>query len=150
MIADELRRLIEPIIEGLGYELSDVEVHLGGRDGIVRVFVDRVPDGVGLADCETVSRQLSALLDVEDPIPENYRLEVSSPGLDRRLTKPEHFQRFLGEEVRVKLRFPLDGRRNFRGSLKSGTKETIEIEVDGVLHQLKIATIDSARLVPTL
>ena len=150
MIVDELRRLIEPTIEGLGYELSDVEVNLGGRDGIVRVFVDRVPDGVGLADCETVSRQLSALLDVEDPIPENYRLEVSSPGLDRRLTKPEHFQRFLGEEVRVKLRFPLDGRSNFRGHLKSGTKDKIEIEVDGVLHQLPIATIDSARLVPTL
>ena len=150
MIADELRRLIEPTIESLGYELSDVEVHLDGRDGIVRVFVDRVPDGVGLADCETVSRQLSALLDVENPIPEHYTLEVSSPGLDRRLTKPEHFQRFLGEEVRVKLRFPLDGRRNFRGHLKSGTKEKIEIEVDGVLHQLAIATIDSARLVPTL
>jgi ribosome maturation factor RimP len=150
VIADELMRLIEPTIESLGYELSDIEVHLGGRDGIIRVFVDRVPDGVDLADCEIVSRQISVLLDVEDPIPEHYTLEVSSPGLDRRLTKPEHFQRFMGEEVRVKLRFPIDGRRNFRGRLKSGTKDNIGIEVDGVSHQLPIATIDTARLVPTL
>jgi len=150
VIADELTRLIEPTIESLGYELSDIEVHLGGRDGIIRVFVDRVPGGVDLADCEIVSRQVSALLDVEDPIPEHYRLEVSSPGLDRRLTKPEHFQRFMGEEIRVKLRFPIDGRRNFRGRLQSGTKDDIEIEVDGVSHQLPIATIDTARLVPTL
>ena len=83
----ELGNLIEPAIEQLGYELSDLELKLGGRDGIVRVFIDK-PDGVDLSDCETVSRQLSAILDVEDLLPGNYRLEVSSPGLDRKLTKP--------------------------------------------------------------
>ena len=150
MVGDELARLIEPTIEGLGYELSDLELRLGPKDGIVRVYIDRVPEGIGLEDCETVSRQISALLDVEDPIPGNYTLEVSSPGLDRRLSKLEHFQRFTGEDVRIKLRFPLEGRRNFRGLLKSASGKNIEIEVDGEMHMLPIANIDSARLVPTL
>ena len=109
MIGDELARLIEPTIEGLGYELADLEVKLHEKDGIVRIFIDKVPDGIGMEDCEAVSRQVSALLDVEDPIPGNYTLEVSSPGLDRRLTKVTHFERFLGEIVKVKLRFALDG-----------------------------------------
>jgi ribosome maturation factor RimP len=150
MIGDELERLIEPTIVGLGYELSDLEVKLDGRDGIVRIFIDRLPDGVGVEDCETVSRQVSALLDVEDPIPGNYTLEVSSPGLDRRLKKVEHFERFVGEVVRIKLRFPLDGRRNFRGTLKTVNSENIEVEVDGKVFRLPLATIESARLVPTL
>ncbi len=146
---DDVQRLIEPTIERLGYELSDLELKLGGRSGLLRVFIDR-PQGVGLEDCEVVSRQVSAILDVEDPLPGNYTLEVSSPGLDRKLTKPEHFSRYLGEVVRVKLRFPLEGRRNFRGPLKSADTEIIAIEVDGELHSLPIATIESARLVPNL
>jgi ribosome maturation factor RimP len=145
----ELANLIEPTIEQLGYELSDLELKLGGRDGIVRVFIDK-PDGVDLSDCEIVSRQVSAILDVEDPLPGHYRLEVSSPGLDRKLTKPAHFQRFTGETIRVKLRFPVAGRRNFRGTLRSADDEKIEVEVDGEPHSLQIATIESARLIPPL
>ena len=150
MIGDELTRLIEPTIKGLGYELADLEIKLGNKNGIVRIFIDQLPDGVGLEDCEAVSRQVSALLDVEDPIPGNYTLEVSSPGLDRRLTKVEHFERFLDEVIQVKLRFPLDGRRNFKGTLKTAGGENIEVEVDGMVFQLPLATIESARLVPTL
>ena len=150
MIGDELARLIEPTIEGLGYELSDLEVKLNVKDGLVRIYIDKHPDGVGLEDCEAVSRQVSALLDAEDPIPGNYTLEVSTPGLDRRLTKVEHFERFLEEIVRVKLRFPLEGRRNYRGTLKSATVENIEVEVDGKLFRLPLKTIESARLVPIL
>ena len=146
---DDVQRLIEPTIERLGYELSDLELKLGGRSGLLRVFIDRT-HSVGLEDCAVVSRQGSAILDVEDPLPGNYTLEVSSPGLDRKLTKPEHFSRYLGEVVRVKLRFPLEGRRNFRGPLKSADTEIIAIEVDGELHSLPIATIESARLVPNL
>ena len=145
----ELERLIEPAVEQLGYELSDLELKMGGRDGIVRVFIDK-PDGVDLTDCEIVSRQLSAVLDVEDPLPGHYRLEVSSPGLDRKLTKPEHFQRFIGEMIRVKLRFPVAGRRNFRGALRAADEEQIEVEVDGESHSLQIATIESARLIPAI
>ena len=149
MTGEEMMQLLEPAVEGLGYELSDLEVKLGGKAGIIRLFIDK-PDGVGLEDCEAVSRQISALLDVEDPVPGHYVLEVSSPGLDRRLTKLEHFQRFIGENIRVKMRFPVAGRRNFRGALRAVDEENIEVEVDGESHQLPIATIQSARLVPTL
>ncbi len=142
-----LVNLIEPTVVNLGYELSDLELKLGGRDGVVRVFIDK-PEGVDLTDCEIVSKQLSAVLDVEDPLPGHYTLEVSSPGLDRKLTKPAHFQRFLGETVRVKLRFPLDGRRNFRGTLRAADEEKIDVEVDGETYRLDIAAIESARLIP--
>lgn len=144
----ELVNLIEPTVVNLGYELADLELKLGGRDGLVRVFIDK-PDGVDLTDCEIVSKQLSAVLDVEDPFPGHYTLEVSSPGLDRKLTKPAHFHRFLGSTVRVKLRFPLDGRRNFRGTLLTANDERIEVEVDGETYRLEIAAIDSARLIPS-
>ena len=144
----ELANLIEPTVVNLGYELADLELKLGGRDGVVRVFIDK-PDGVDLTDCELVSKQLSAVLDVEDPLPGHYTLEVSSPGLDRKLTKPSHFQRFLGETVRVKLRFPLEGRRNFRGTLRAADDKTIEVEVDGKSYRLDMAAIESARLIPS-
>jgi len=149
LTSEELIQLLEPTVEGLGYELSDLELKLGGRDGVIRVYIDK-PDGIGLEDCETVSRQISAVLDVEDPIPGHYVLEVSSPGLDRRLTKVEHFQRFTGETVKVKLRFPLEGRRNYRGQLMTVDEESIEVEVDGQSHRVPIATIASARLVPSV
>lgn len=149
MIAKMLTELLEPTVAGLGYELTDLEVRLGGPDSVVRVFIDR-PDGIALEDCEKVSREISVLLDVEDPVPGRYSLEVSSPGLDRKLTKPEHFQRFTGEDVRVKLRFPVEGRRNFRGALRAADEDTIEVEVDGKSHRLPLATIESARLVPSL
>jgi ribosome maturation factor RimP len=83
-------------------------------------------------------------------VPGRYVLEVSSPGLDRKLTKVEHFQRFMGEDIRVKLRFPVEGRKNFRGALRAANEENIEVEVDGESHRLSIATIEYARLVPTL
>lgn len=149
MTGEELGRLLEPTVEGLGYELTDLELRLGGGEGLIRVFIDK-PEGVGLDDCELVSRQLSAVLDVEDPVPGHYLLEVSSPGLDRKLTKPAHFLRFIGDDVRVKMRFPVEGRRNFRGKLLAANGETIEVEVDGEPHRLPMATIDTARLVPSL
>ena len=149
MTGEELARLLEPTIERLGYELADLELKLAGRDSLVRVFIDK-PEGVGLEDCETVSRQVSAVLDVEDPVPGHYVLEVSSPGLDRKLTKPAHYRRYLGEEVRIQLRFPMEGRKKFRGKLLSANEETVEIEVDGQSYELPLATIDTARLVPSL
>lgn len=149
MTGNELSKLLEPAIERMGYELCDLEVKLGGRDGVLRIFIDR-PEGVVLEDCEAVSRQVSAMLDVEDPLPGRYTLEVSSPGLDRRLSKPAHFQRYLGEDVRIKLRLPLDGRRNFRGALRAASEENIEVEVDGTTHSLPIESIELARLVPSL
>jgi len=147
MTGDELRGLLEPAIERLGYELSDLEMKLGGKSGVVRVFIDH-PEGISLEDCEKVSLAVSALLDVEDPLPGEYSLEVSSPGLDRKLTKVEHFQRFAGEMVKVQMRFPIEGRKRFRGTLVSSNDENIVVEVDGETHSLPMATIDTARLVP--
>ncbi len=147
MTADELAVLLEPTVQRLGYELADLEVRIGGKGGLIRVFIDK-PAGIGLADCERVSEAVSALLDVEDPVPGNYNLEVSSPGLDRKLTKVEHFQRFTGEVVKVRTRFPVEGRRRFRGKLMSANEDGIVVEVDGQLHSLALATIDTARLVP--
>ena len=148
MSRNRLVKLLEPAIENMGYELADLELRTGGVNGLVRIFIDK-DDGIDIEDCEAVSRQVSAILDVEDPVQGNYALEVSSPGLDRTLTKPAHFQRFMGQDVRVKLRFPLSGRRNFRGALKAVDDENIEVEVDGESHSLPIATIESARLIPT-
>ena len=147
MTRDDLRALLEPTVERLGYELTDLDARLSGANGALRLFIDR-PEGVGLADCEKVSRAVSALLDVEDPIPGHYDLEVSSPGLDRKLTKPAHFQRFTGETVKVQMRFPIDGRRRFRGRLLESDENHIVLDVDGTKHSLPLATIDSARLVP--
>ena len=147
MTSDELQKVLEPAIERLGYELTDLEVRLGGQGGLLRRTIDK-PDGIDLEDCEQVSQAISALLDVEDPVPGNYNLEVSSPGLDRKLTKVEHFQRFAGEIVKVQTRFPIEGRRRFRGTLVSSDEENIVVEVDGESHSLPLKTIDNARLVP--
>lgn len=144
---EELQKLLGPTIEGLGYELTDLEARVGSGSGVLRVFIDK-PDGIGLEDCEKVSSAISALLDVEDPVPGRYDLEVSSPGLDRKLTKVEHFQRFEGETIKVQMRFPIEGRRRFRGTLVSSDDKNIVVEVDGESHKLSIATIDTARLVP--
>ncbi len=149
MTGEELLKLLEPAVERLGYELADLEVRLGGKGGLIRVFIDK-PEGIDLDDCEKVSLAVSALLDVEDPVPGNYHLEVSSPGLDRKLTKVEHFQRFEGETVKVQMRFPIEGRRRFRGTLVSSNDENTVVEVDGETHSLPLKTIDTARLVPVV
>ena len=147
MTGKEIQELLEPTVGRLGYELSDLEVKTGSKGGVIRVFIDR-PDGIGIADCEKVSQALSALLDVEDPVAGQYDLEVSSPGWNRKLTKAEHFQRFAGKTVKVEMRFPIAGRKRFRGTLVSSDDENIVVEVDGVSHSLPMATIDTARLVP--
>ena len=95
MTSDELAKLLEPTVEGLGYEISDLEAKVGGQNGFVRIFIDK-DDGINLDDCQKVSQAVSALLDVEDPLPGNYILEVSSPGAARKLTRPAHFERVTG------------------------------------------------------
>jgi ribosome maturation factor RimP len=147
LTAEELTGLLEPAIERLGYELTDIDVRVGGQHGLLRLYIDK-EDGIGLEDCEKVSLAISAMLDVEDPLPGQYSLEVSSPGLDRKLTKVEHFQRFMGETLKVTMRFPMEGRRRFKGTLVSMDDEKIVVDVDGEPHELPMATIETARLVP--
>jgi len=142
----ELIELLEPALRTLGYELVDLYVR-AGRNGLLRLFIDKAPQ-VTLADCEFVSEQIGAFLDVEDPLPGNYTLEVSSPGLDRRLRTPEHFARFVGEEVKVELAVPKQGRRRFRGVLKGVEGDEVELEVDATTWFFDVGEIAVARLVP--
>ena len=118
------------------------------RGGLLRLFIDKEP-AITLADCEHVSQHIGDLLDVEDPLPSGYVLEVSSPGLDRRLRTPEHFAAVLGAEIRVELRQAREGRRRFRGQLTAADEHSIEIDVDGTTWQLPLADVHVARLVPT-
>lgn len=137
--------LLEPSVKALGYELVDLEVR-ANRNGFLRLYIDR-DSGIGLDDCEIVSRQVSALLDVEDPISGQYELEVSSPGLDRSLRTLEHFQRFVGAVVRIKLRLGREGRQNFKGLLVGVEDQDILIEIDHETVRLTFLDIASAQLV---
>lgn len=145
----KLNDLIKPAIEKMGYELTDLEVKNQDREQLISIFIDNLT-GIKIEDCEIVSRQISLLLDVENPISGKYILEVSSPGLDRKLTKLNHFKRFIGNELRIKLLRSMDGRRNFRGKLLAANKESIKVQVDDQLYKLPIDMIETARLVPLI
>ena len=144
---ETLLRLLEPVIEALGYELVELEFHPQGRGGLLRVYLDR-EGGIGVDDCERASRQVSSVLDVEDPIPGAYTLEVSSPGLDRPLRKAEDYARFAGQRAKLELLLPRDGRRRFSGTLQGIEGGEVQIEVDGVIYRLPLADIGKARLIP--
>jgi ribosome maturation factor RimP len=143
----QLWDLLEPVVTGLGYELVEIEYQPNPKHGVLRIFIDQ-PDGIQLDDCQEVSNQVSALLDVEDPIPGHYNLEVSSPGLDRPLNKVEDFERFTGEMVKIKTGMAIDGQRNFKGLLRGIEGDDITIEFDGKRVSLPLASIEKARLVP--
>jgi ribosome maturation factor RimP len=119
MLRDRLMALVQPVIEGLGYELWDLEYAPGRGDGLVRVYIDATA-GVTLDDCERVSRAVSGVLDESDPVPGHYTLEVSSPGLERTLRTAGQFARYVGENVYVELAQPLDGRRRYKGPAARG------------------------------
>lgn len=146
-VREALLQLLEPAVEALGYEVVELEFHGAGRGGLLRVYIDK-PGGVDLDDCEKVSQQLSGLLDVEDPIPGSYTLEVSSPGLDRPLRKASDFMRFAGSRARIELRLPFAGRRRFTGTLRGEQSGEVLLEVDGAVQRLPLAQIGKARLVP--
>ncbi len=131
----------------MGYELVGIEYRRGADSGLLRIYIDQ-DAGILLDDCVKVSRQVSAMLDVEDPLKEAYQLEVSSPGVDRPLFVKEHFDRFAGSKVRVKLRMKLDGRKRFEGVLHGTKDEDVVLEMDGEMKYLPLDLIDSARLVP--
>ena len=146
---DKIRDVIEPAVEAVGYELVDVEYAGRSPSATLRAYID-APGGITVDDCESVSRQISAVLDVEDPIPGQYTLEVSSPGLNRPLVKPEHFARVVGCKVKLLMRNYHLGRRRFAGVLADVTDTTVAIDVDGEFYELEIADIERARLVPEL
>ena len=145
-LKERLINLLESPVTAMGYELVDVDARVGGN-GLLRLYIDQEA-GVDLEDCELVSRQIGALLDVEEAMPGSYTLEVSSPGLDRPLRTAEHFVRFMDQEAKIRLAIPVDGRRNFRGHLRGVEDDSVLIDVDGVRWQLPLTDIAAAHLVP--
>lgn len=144
----ELTKLLSPAISALGLELIGVELALSRGSGLVRVFVDAPGRPVTIEDCEASSRELSAVLDVNDPISGRYTLEVSSPGLDRPLFTPEHFAKQIGETVKVELGIAQDGRRRFQGQILAVDGDKITIEQDGSPVTIAHERISRARLKP--
>jgi ribosome maturation factor RimP len=161
--------VIEPAVEAAGYELVDVRFTLEQGGWVLRVALDMPPDPArpfdpsvvpeqlfGIADCERMSRELSAVLDVADPIPQAYNLEVSSPGIDRPLRTAKHFARFVGAEVKIQLAVPqltpIGERRNYKGVLRGiegdGDAALILVEIDAETFRLPLGDVDHARIVP--
>ena len=141
----DLNALLEKTVGELGYELVDLE--LANRGRLMRIFIDKV-GGIGVEDCATVSNHLTRVLAVEAV--EYDRLEVSSPGLDRTLKRPQDFARFAGERAQIKVRLPVNGRRRFVGKLQKVDDTMIGLDVDGELMTIAFSDIEKARLVPNI
>lgn len=156
--AEDIARLLAPTVTSLGLELLGIEYLPAPGGALVRLYID-VPEteaadvemeqrSVGIEDCESVSREVSAQLDVEDPITGNYTLEVSSPGIDRPLFGVAQFARFIGESAKVTLKLPQDGRRRLQGAILRVEGENIVFGVDNAELAVAADNIDKARLVP--
>lgn len=143
---------VAPALTELGLECLGVEWNAGQGGGLLRVYIDRPAgagaEAVGVDECEAASREISALLDVDDPVPGRYTLEVSSPGLERPLFTAAQFARFVGQEAKVTLKLPRDGRRRLRGVIGAVDGARIALEVDGKAVAVGEDEIESAHLVP--
>ena len=146
----ELKDLLEPTVNGLGLELLGVEFSPSAGSALLRIYIDAPGRLVAIEDCEAVSREISGSLDVNDPIATQYTLEVSSPGIDRPLFTLPHFAKEIGQQVKVGLSLPQDGRRRLQGRLLRIEQSNVVIDVDGKEFSVIIANIDKARLVPDL
>lgn len=144
---EQLQALLAPVVEALGYQCWGVEFISQGKHSLLRVYIDHT-DGILIEDCEKVSRQVSAVLDVEDPVSGEYTLEVSSPGMDRPLFTLEQFAAHAGEQVKIRLRSPYEGRRNFQGLLRGVEDQDIVVQVDQHEYLLPIDSIDKANIIP--
>jgi ribosome maturation factor RimP len=144
---EQLQALLAPVIEALGYQCWGIEFLAQGKHSLLRVYIDH-ENGIQIDDCEKVSRQLSGILDVEDPIAVEYTLEVSSPGMDRPLFSIEQFAFHAGEQVNIKLRTPFDGRRNFKGLLRGVEEQDVVVLVEDHEYLLPIDSIDKANIIP--
>ncbi len=146
-VVEQVREMAERIATSAGLELVDAEWRGGSRGGLLRVFIDK-PDGITHSDCELVSHQLSAALDVADLIPSTYRLEVSSPGLDRKLSKRSEFERFAGCKAKLRVREPLHGARSVTGHIQSSSPAAVSLRTArGEMLEISFDDIERARLV---
>jgi ribosome maturation factor RimP len=147
---EKIRAIAERVAKSQGMKWVEVEMKGGRSNPLLRIYVDK-PEGVSHADCQNVSEQMSAILDVEDPFPGPYVLEVSSPGLDRKLEKPSDFEHFAGRRARLVLREPLAEQKVFEGRLAGFEAGHVRLRMDeGELRELKLSNISKARLVVEL
>ena len=142
-------RLCQPLAESYGLELVQVQYRREAHGWVLRILLDR-PGGISVDECGNLSREISDLLDVEDLIDGSYNLEVSSPGLDRPLVKPEDFERFAGREITLKTASPVEGRRNFKGILEGIKDEIVLLEVEGRKYEINWSLVLKSNLVPDL
>ncbi|MBA2657542.1 MAG: ribosome maturation factor RimP [Tatlockia sp.] len=146
MMQSEIEELLKPLITDLGYELWGCEYLSQGKHSLLRLYIDK-EDGIAVEDCEKVSKQVSAFLDVEDPISGNYSLEISSPGLPRPLFYKEQYKLFLGQAVKIKLFKPINGSRKFSGDIVNINDEILTLKVDGELFEVPFSHIVKANLI---
>lgn len=163
-VQDELGRLIRPVIEGMGFEFVGLEYLPNPKNRLVRLYIDREPEGISVDDCADVSNEVSSLLDVEDPVSGRYSLEVSSPGVERPMFEPDHYRRFIGERASVQLFAPLGGdsdksgendsgsahRRKFTGVIVAADDDRVVLEVDGETITIAFDAIRRANLKPDM
>lgn len=144
---DRLIARFEPELQGLGYELVEVEFASGPGGGTLRFYIDK-PEGIDAEDCARVSHALLDSIEADDPFPGEYSIEVSSPGLDRVLRTPDHFARFVDNRVKVELAVARDGRKRYTGMLREADGESIRMDVDNFSVSIRLAEISRARLAP--
>ncbi|WP_226609623.1 ribosome maturation factor RimP [Marinobacter nauticus] len=144
----QLEDILRPVVEGLGYEFWGIEFRSHGHHSKLRVFIDDAENSIAIDDCEKVSRQVSGVMDVEDPIQTEYTLEVSSPGMDRPLFRLEQYEAFIGHKVQIKLRMAFEGRRKFLGLIKGVEGDDVVVVVDDHEYLLPFDSIEKANIVP--
>ena len=144
-LVEEVRQIVEPILQSLGYELVDVEYQRESRGWVLRIYLDR-EGGITLEDCAEASGEVGAVLEAKDIIPNAYHLEVSSPGLTRPLKKREDFQKFRNRLVKVRLYEPFEGRKNFKGTLLGMEGENVRLELEDRVYELPLQKIAKANL----
>lgn len=144
----QLESILMPVIEGMGFDCWGIEFHAQGHKSVLRVYIEDTENGISVEDCESVSRQISGVLDVEDPIQSEYTLEVSSPGMDRPLFRLEQYQAWAGHRVRIRLRMAFEGRRKFEGLLKGIEGSDVIVIVDDHEYLLPVDSIEKANIVP--
>lgn len=153
-VQDDLTRLIRPAIEAMGLEFVGMEYLSNPKNRLVRIYIDREPEGISVEDCADVSNEVSALLDVEDPLSGHYSLEVSSPGIERPLFEPAHYRRFIGERAKLQLFAPRENssgnRRKLTGLIAQVDDERVVMEVDGKRMAVDFADIRRANLKPDM
>lgn len=146
MVRTDLQEMLSPVVSHLGYELLGIEQLPQGKHSLVRLYID-TETGITIEDCEKVSREVSAVLDVEDPISGNYSLEVSSPGLDRPLFSLDHYRKFIGKESKIRLHSPVNGKRRIKGIIQNVVDDLVIIQTDEETLNLDLSQIEKANLV---